>query len=103
MEKSWNCVFEFLWKPCITSVLGQMFHKFIVPRLCGKKLGDMVFGFPSFLPFFHPSFHPSSCPSIPLQVVGTLCMQLLLQFYFDSFDTLKVFSSWSKDVHIVWI
>ena len=29
-------------------------------------------------------------PSISLQVVGTLCMQLLLQFYADSFETLQV-------------
>ena len=30
-------------------------------------------------------------------------MQLLLQFYFDSFETLQEFRSWSADVHIFWI
>ena len=42
-------------------------------------------------------------PSVPLKVVGILCMQLLLQFYANSFETLQVFRSWSEDVHIVWI
>ena len=42
-------------------------------------------------------------PPPPLQVVGTLCMQLLQQFYNDSFETLQVFREWSEDVHIVWI
>ena len=32
-----------------------------------------------------------------------LCMHLRLQFYADSFETLQMFSSWSEDVHIVWI
>ena len=32
-----------------------------------------------------------------------LCMQLLLQFYADSFETLQVFRSWSKEVHIFCI
>ena len=30
-------------------------------------------------------------------------MQLLLQFYSDSCETLLVFRAWSEDVHIVWI
>ena len=38
-------------------------------------------------------------PSVPRQVVGTLCMQLLLQFYSDSFETDQVFRSWSENVH----
>ena len=29
-------------------------------------------------------------------------MQLLLQFYSDSCETLLVFRAWSEDVHIVW-
>ena len=29
-------------------------------------------------------------------------MDLLLQFYFDSFETLLVFRSWSENVHIIW-
>ena len=47
-----------------------------VPRLFEEKRGDLVCRFPSI------------CPLVPLQVVGTLCMQLLLQFYSDSFETL---------------
>ena len=35
--------------------------------------------------------------------MGTLCAQLLLQFYADSFETSQVFWSWSEDVHVVWI
>ena len=62
---------------------------FLSPRLVEEKQGDIVFHFPSF------------CPSI--QVVGTLCMQLLLQFYSDSFETIQVLRSWSEDVHIIWI
>ena len=36
-------------------------------------------------------------------VVGTLCVQLLLQFYADSFETLQMLLSWSEDMHVVWI
>ena len=35
--------------------------------------------------------------------VGTLWAQLLIQFYTDLFETLYMFSSWSGDVHMVWI
>ena len=35
--------------------------------------------------------------------MGTLCAQLNLQFYADSFETSQVFWSWSEDVHVVWI
>ena len=35
--------------------------------------------------------------------MGTLCAQLFLQFYADSFETSHVFWSWSEDVHVVWI
>ena len=45
----------------------------------------------------------SVLPSIPLQVVGTLCMQLILQFYSDPFETVPVRRSWPEDVHIVRI
>ena len=69
----------------ITSILSL---KFFFARLTEEKRGDIVFCFPSFC---------------PLQVVGTLFMQLLLQFYLDSFETLQVFRSWSENVHIVWI
>ena len=49
------------------------------------------------------SILPSICRSVFLQVVGTLCMQFLLQFYSDSFEILQVFRSWSVNVHIGWI
>ena len=35
--------------------------------------------------------------------VGTLCMQLFLQFHANSFKTLRVLSVWSEDMHVVWI
>ena len=60
---------------------------FIVPRLFEEKRRDIVFGIPSFRP-----------PNI----VGTLCAQLLLQFYADSFETSQMFLSWSEDMHVVW-
>ena len=34
--------------------------------------------------------------------MGTLCAQLLLQFYANLFQTLQVFLSWSEDMHVVW-
>ena len=37
------------------------------------------------------------------KIVGTLCAQLLLQFYIDSFETSQVFCTWSEDMHVVWI
>ena len=67
----------------------------VTPRLFEEKRGYIVFGI--------ASFGNSVLPSDPLQVVGTLCMQLLLQFYSDSFENLQVFRTWSEDVHIVWI
>ena len=30
-------------------------------------------------------------------------MQLVLQFYAASFETLQLFRPWSEDVHIIWI
>ena len=63
-----------------------------VPRLFEEKRRDIVFGFPSF------------CPSVrPPIGVCTLCAQLLLQFYSDSFETLQMSSSCFEDVHVVWI
>ena len=38
-----------------------------------------------------------------LWIVGTLWVQLLIQFYTDRFETLHMFSPWSGDVHVVWI
>ena len=55
---------------------------------------DIVFGIPyicgSVLMYFRPP-----------TVVGTLCAQLLLQFYADSFETSQAFWSWSEDVHVL--
>ena len=35
--------------------------------------------------------------------VGTLWAQLLLQFSFNCFETLQMFSEWNEDVHVVWV
>ena len=66
----------------------------IVPRLqvFEEKQGYIVFGILSVHPYFRPP-----------TVVGTLCAQLLLQFYADSLETLQLFWSLSEDVHVVWI
>ena len=87
-------------------------YLFIVPRLFEEKRRDIVFGFPSFRPSVRPSFRPSVRPSVrpsfhpsfrPPIGVCTLCAQLLLQFYSDSFETLQMSSSCFEDVHVVWI
>ena len=44
---------------------------------------------------------PFICPST--FTLGVLWANLLLQFCTDHFETLQVFSSWYKDVHVVWI
>ena len=41
------------------------------------------------------------CKSINL--VGTLCAQITLQFYADRFKTLQVFLARCKDVHVIGI
>ena len=51
-------------------------------------------------PSDRPSVRPSFCPP---RILCTLCAQLLLQFYADSFETLQMFSSRSEDMHVVWI
>ena len=53
------------------------------PRLFEENVVHIVFDF--------PSFHPCFRPSVSLHVVATLCMQLFLQFYSNSFETLQVF------------
>ena len=54
----------------------------VVPRFFEDKREDIVFGF--------PSFHQSIVPSLhPFQEVGTLCMQILLHFYADSFEVYR--------------
>ena len=35
--------------------------------------------------------------------VGTLCVQLLLQFHSNSFKTQHVLWTWSEDMHVVWL
>ena len=57
----------------------------VVPCLFEEKRRDIVLGFPSFRPSVCPSVYPS-----PYRVC-TLCAQLLLQFYSDSFETLQIF------------
>ena len=75
-----------------------LIQPFIVSRLFSKKSeGHIVFGIPYSVILSFRNSPP------PLQVVGTLGMQLLLQFNSDSFETLHVLRSWSEDVHIVWI
>ena len=60
--------------------------------------------FLAFRPSVRPSFRPSVRQSFrPPNIVGTLCAQLLLQFYADSFETLQMFLSWSEDMHVVRI
>ena len=59
---------------------GENILRLIVPRLFEEKRRDIVFSIPS----FRPSFRPPN-------IVGTLCAQLLLQFYADSFETLQMF------------
>ena len=54
-----------------------------------EKRWDIVFGI--------PSVHPS----VPHQEVGILCMELLLKFYADCFETLQTFWSLSEDVHVL--
>ena len=73
----------------------ELSHKswLIVPRLFKEKRRDIVFGF--------PSFRPSVLPS-PYRVC-TLCAQLLLQFYSDSFETLQMFLPSFEDMHVVSI
>ena len=35
-------------------------------------------------------------------MMGTLCAQLLIQFYTDQFETLQALLSWSVDVLVFW-
>ena len=67
------------------------YQNIFVPHLFGDKPGDIVFGLPSVPP----------PPPPPPKKIGILCMELLLQFYSDCFETLQVVRSWYEDVHIV--
>ena len=41
MEKSWNCIFEFLWEPCLSSSsLGSVSEDFMLPVL--KTVGILI-------------------------------------------------------------
>ena len=75
------------------------------PAFSKKSGGTQFSAFrPSVRPSVRPSFRPSVFPSFrPPKVLCTLCAQLLLQFYADSFETLQMFWSWSEDMHVVWI
>ena len=55
-----------------------------------------------FCHFFHKMNLVVIFPAV-MHILGIFCMQLLLQFYADSFETLQVYRQWSEDVHIVWI
>ena len=76
------------------------FHFFLSPAFSKKSRGTWFLAFrhsvrPSFRPVL-PSFRP------PIGVC-TLCAQLLLQFYSDSFETSQMFRPCFEDVHVVWI
>ena len=68
---------------------------------CATLVADLFLLSPTFSKKSQGTLYSAYHLSVPFQVVDTLCMQLLLQFYSDSFDTLLVFMSWSEDVHIV--
>ena len=93
----------------ILMCLRMLILMLIVPRLFEEKRRDIVFGFPSFCPCVCPSVRPSVLPSFHPSVlpspyrVCTLCAQLLLQFYSDSFETLQMFLPSFEDMHVVWI
>ena len=76
--------------------VGEVFDFWLfVPRLFEEKQRDMVFGFPSFRPSVRLSVRPcvraSVLPSFrPPIGVCTLCKQLILQFYSNSFETLQI-------------
>ena len=50
-------------------------------------------------PFIILSFHNLSGENI----LGTLWTQFLLQFSFDCFETLQMFSAWNENVHVVLV
>ena len=54
------------------------------------------------LKWVRPSVRPSEIPSVRRHnEKGSLWAQLLLQFNTDLFEILKVFLSWSEDVHVI--
>ena len=73
--------------------MGFVYTEVLLSPTFSKKSGG------TYYLVFRPVL-PSFCPP---KVVGTLCAQLLLQFYADSFETLQMFLSWSEDMHVVWI
>ena len=84
-----NIVFKVLMQKK-NVLFPETFEYFFVPHLFEEKQRDIVFGFPSVFPSFRPP-----------KVLCTLCAQLLLQFYADSFETFQMFLSWSEDMHVV--
>ena len=46
---------------------------------------------------------PSSVDLLDEIMLGTLRVQLLLQFSTDCFETFQMFSAGNEDVHMVWI
>ena len=65
----------------------------------------MWFGYNPQIIFSHffSKLELSHFSGILTNVVCTLCAQLLLQFYSDSFETLHMFLPWFEDMHVVWI
>ena len=84
-------------------------------------IGQIHFSFVlfHFYLIYSPAILDLPCPSIILwfrgsevlsfrnlsdvNILGTLWVQLLLQFSMECFETLQMFSAWNEDVHVVWI
>ena len=67
---------------------------FCPPLFRRKAEGHSIWN--SVLPSLLPSFRISLRPP---KAVGTLCAQLLQQFYADSFKTSQMLLAWSDDMH----
>ena len=71
---------------CTLAPQDAWFKDILLSPAFSKKSGGTLFS------AFRPSVLPSVLPSFrPPNIVGTLCAQLLLQFYADSFETLQMF------------
>ena len=93
-QKRWIWPIPFLIN-VFTALKGSQFS--LSPAFSKKSGGTC------FLTFRHsvrPSVRPSFRPPIG---VCTLCAQLLLQFYSDSFETSQMSRPCFEDMHVVWI
>ena len=50
---------------------------------------------------FHNSVIQAFCNLSDENILGSLWVQLLLQFSMEWFETLQMFSAWNEDVHVV--